>query len=383
MNKISKFIFKNVDKISLFISLILGNSDSTIVIVIVILLLIYLKKSNYDITKNITKIIKDFKENKNDNEIKNNKSNDDDFDLDSKSNNVDDIKNKKDEKHNNTEDLNIKKDNEDNKKDLNIKKDNEDNKKDLNIKKDNEDNKKDLKLNYKKTNAKDKNDYDTPITNPYPNKSKNIKLNYSESPNNYDFLLNVNNTTCSTPMFTMRTYKDIDFYFNFILHDYDTKKIHDLIMCKDIHHWMSTSSLSEEDISNEFVPVYFCLKNENNNIKVCEYLKVFINSNGDEKIAFVQKGNDYIIIEEYIELLIEKDIIQDLLSGKLYTSYNLSINEGVSTFLNKFLSLVLISESFIGEQVKLDIENYYENKSIYQYLLNTLNEDTSVFNTTI
>ena len=340
-------------KISLFTSLILGNIDSSIVIVIVLLLLMYLKNSDY----NITKIIKDFKENKNDNEIKNNKSNDDDFVLDSKSNNVDDIKNKKDEKHNNTEGLNIKKDN--------------------------EDNKKDLKLNYKKTNTKDKNDYDTNIANPYPNNTKNIKLNYSEPPNNCDFLLNVNNTTCSTPMFTMRTYKDIDFYFNFILHDYDTKKIHDLIMCKDIHHWMSTSSLSEEDISNELTPIYFCLKNENNNINVCEYLKVFINSNGDEKIAFVQKGNDYIIIEKYIELLIEKDIIQDLLSGKLYTSYNLSINEGVSTFLNKFLSLVLISENFIGEQVKLDIENYYENKSIYQYLLNTLNEDTSIFNTTI
>jgi hypothetical protein len=154
-------------------------------------------------------------------------------------------------------------------------------------------------------------------------------------------------------------------------------------MCKDIHQWMSESSLSEQDISNELVPIYFCLKNENNNINVYEYLKVFINSSNDDKIAFVQKGNDYTIIETYIETLIEKDIVQDLLCGKLYTSYNLSINEGVSTFLNKFLSLVLISENFIGEQVKLDIENYYENKSTYQYLFNTLNEDTSVFNTTI
>jgi len=357
MNKISKFIFKNVGKISLFISLIFGNSDSSIVIVIVLLLLIFLKKSNC----NITKIIKDFKENKNedDNGIKNAKYNDDDFDLDFKPNNIDDSKSTKYEKTNNTENVFI------------------------DIKKNNDDNKKGIKLNHKKINLKDKNDSESHIINPYPNNKKNIKLNYTDPPNNYDFLLNVNNSICSTPMFTMRTYNDIDFYFNFILHDYDTKKIHDLIMCKDIHQWMSTSSLSEEDISNELVPIYFCIKNENNNINVYEYLKVFINSNGDEKIAFVQKGNDYIIIEKYIELLIEKNIIQDLLSGKLYTNYNLSINEGVSTFLNKFLSLVLISENFIGEQVKLDIENYYENKSSYQYLLNTLNEDTSVFNTTI
>ena len=358
MNKISKFIFKNVGKISLFISLIFGNSDSSIVIVIVLLLLIYLKKYNY----NISKIINNFKENKNedDNEIKNTKLNDD-FDLDFKSNNVDEVKTKKDEKVDNTEDVFI-----------DMKKNNDEHK----------DLKENIKLNHTKINSKDKNDFDNHIVNPYPNNKKNIKLNYSEPPNSHDFLLNVNTSICSTPMFTMRTYNEIDFYFNFILHDYDTKKIHDLIMCKDIHQWMSTSSLSEEDISNELVPIYFCLKNENN-INVYEYLKVFISSNGDEKVAFVQKGNDYIIIEKYIELLVEKDIIQDLLSGKLYTSYNLSINEGVSTFLNKFLSLVLISENFIGEKVKLDIENYYENKSTYQYLLNSLNEDTSIFNTTI
>ena len=350
MNKISKFIFKNIGKLSLFMSLIFGNNDSSIVIVIILLLMVFLKKSNCDISK----IIKNSKENKN--EIKDTKSNDD-FELDFKENNLDESKIKNDEKKNNKEEVFV------------------DTKK-------NEDSKKNIKLNHKKINFKDKNDSDNHIVNPYPNNKKNIKLNYSEPPDNHDFLLNVNNSICSTPMFTMRTYKDIDFYFNFILHDYDTKKIHDLIMCKDIHQWMSTSSLTEQDISNELVPIYFCLKNENN-INVYEYLKVFINSNGDEKIGFVQKGNDYIIIEKYIELLIEKDIIQDLLSGKLYTSYNLSINEGVSTFLNKFLSLVLISENIIGEQVKLDIENYYENKSTYQYLLNSLNEDTSVFNTTI
>jgi hypothetical protein len=355
MNKISKFIFKNIGKISLFMSLILGNGESPIVIVIILLLLIYFKKSNY----NISKIIKNLRENEN--EIKD--TNNDNFELDSnKENNLDEIKSKKYEKNNNSEDVyeDMQKNNENNKKDM----------------------KENIKLNHKKINFKDKNDCDNNV-NPYPNDKKNIKLNYSHPPDNNDFLLNVNNSICSTPMFTMRTYKDIDFYFNFILHDYDTKKIHDLIMCKDIHKWMTTSSLSEEDISNELVPIYFCLKNENNNINVYEYLKVFINSNNDEKIAFVQKGNDYIIIEKYIELLIEKDIIQDLLSGKLYTSYNLLINEGVSLFLNNFLSLVLISENFIGEQVKLDIENYYENKSTYQYIFNTLNEDTSVFNTTI
>jgi len=337
MNKISKFILKNLGKITLFIPFFFGTNDISIIIVIILLLLIYFKKSNFTIKK----IIQNLKENEATN---NNKSDNEDFEL----NINQEIK-------------------EEPIKEEIIK---EESIKEL---------KENIKLNLKK-NTKDKIDIENSI-NPYPNKKKYIKLNYTEPLDNYDFVLDINNSICSTPMFNMRTYEDIDFYYNFIIHDYDTKKLHDLIMCKDIHQWMSNSSLSDSDISNELVPIYFCLKNEK--INVYEYLKVFINSNGEEKIAFVQKGNDYTIIEKYIEKLIEKNIIEDLLSGKLYTSYNLSINDGVSTFLTKFLSLVLISENFIGEKIKLDIENYHENKSTYQYLLNTLNEDSSVFNTNI
>jgi hypothetical protein len=183
----------------------------------------------------------------------------------------------------------------------------------------------------------------------------------------------------------MRTYKDINFYFNFIIHNYNTKKIHDLIMCKDIHQWMTSSSITDNDLPNGLIPIIFCIKNNDDNVHVYEYLKIFINSSDENngKMAFIQKGNHYNIIEKYINTLIEKNIIEDLLLGKDYTIYNLTINEGVSSFLNKFLSLVLISEDYIGEKVKLDIQYYVENKLTYDYVFNTLNQDSSIFNTCI
>jgi hypothetical protein len=209
-----------------------------------------------------------------------------------------------------------------------------------------------------------------------------IKKTLCTKPDNHEFVLNVNQAICSTPIFTLRTYNEIDFYFNFVIHDFDSKKIHNLIMCKDINKWMNTSSISDQDISDELIPIYFCIR-KNDKIEVFEYLKIFIDSNEDGKIAFIQKDNDYHLIENYIKELINKNIIFDLLDNKTYTSYNLSTNDGVCDFLNKFLSLVLISENSIGQQVKLDIENYHNNKSTYEFFLNTVNSDSTMFNTTI
>ena len=73
---------------------------------------------------------------------------------------------------------------------------------------------------------------------------------------------------------------------------------HNLIMCKDIHKWMTTSSLSNDDLSDELAPLYY-IKKQNNITEVFEYLKIFIHSNNDgTKNAFVQKGVDYLKIEK-------------------------------------------------------------------------------------
>jgi hypothetical protein len=202
-------------------------------------------------------------------------------------------------------------------------------------------NKKNIKTSCKKKNKKD----------PYENNLDDIQNSYDNKNKDNNFLINVNNATCSTPIFNMRKYEGIDFHFNFLIHDYDPKKINNLIMCKDIHKWMSSSSLTNDDLNDNLLPIYF-IKKSNNLSDVFEYLKIFIHTDSDNvKIAFVQKGSDYYVVQDDIEKLIEKGIIKDLLSDSNYFSYNLSLHDGVVNFLERFLSLVLIPEDYVGEQV--------------------------------
>lgn len=376
---ISKFIIKNIAKLSLFIPLLMDYQDG-ITLIIIILLLIYLLRTN-NIFKHLYNFL--FKNSK-----KNNKQKEKHVNINKSEQPINEpTENNMDENNEGNNEANNENNNDNNgifknfiSTLTNNKEINENLTQNPSETFQSENTSAKIDIN-KKTLSKKKNLDNLEFT-PYGNDRKNIKKKYSDKPENYDFSVNVNQAVCSTPIFTLRNYKDIDFYFNFLLHNYDTKKIHNLIMCKDIHKWMSSSSLTDEDITNELVPVYFCLKKKEK-VDVYEYLKIFIHNGEDGKIAFIQKGNDYIIIEKYIQELVDKEIINDLLDGKLYNNYNLYSNEGVNDFLNKFLSLVLISENNIGEQVTLDIENYYENKSTYDYFFNTINADSSCFNTTI
>lgn len=216
---------------------------------------------------------------------------------------------------------------------------------------------------------------------PYDNDKKLLHKQYNNPSDNNDFVLNVTHSTCGTPIFNLRTFKEIDFHFNFILHNFDTYKINNLIMCKDIHKWMTTSSLSNDDLSDELVPLYY-IKKIGEETHVYEYLKIFINTDTDNiKTALVQKGCDYLTIIGDISELINKKFIKDLLDTKNYNNYNLSLHDDVYNFLDRLLSLVLIPEELIGEKIHLDIKNYYENKKTYEYNFNTVNEDINVFNT--
>jgi flagellar biosynthesis GTPase FlhF len=217
---------------------------------------------------------------------------------------------------------------------------------------------------------------------PYANNKNHIEKKYKDNYNSHEFIININSNTCSTPIFNLRSYNNLNYYYNFIIHDFEPTKINNLIMCKDIHKWMSTSSLTNEDLNDEFIPLFY-IKKINNKIHIYEYLKIFIHTDSNEtKSAFVQKGNDFPAIEDDINELIEKGFIKDLLDNKKYTNYNLSSHDGVCNFLDKFLSLVLIPEEYIGDNVYLDIENYVENKQTYEYFFNTINADLNVFNTT-
>ena len=241
--------------------------------------------------------------------------------------------------------------------------------------------KKNIKVSIKKNKPKE----NRTKLDPYQNNKPELQDNYTHNHNihKYDFKVNVNSNICSLPVFNLRTYKDLNYYYNFIIHNYDPKKINNLIMCKDIHKWMSNSSISDEDLANELAPIYF-IKKENDLTEVFEYLRLFIHTNEDgTKVAFIQKGVDFLVIKEFIDDLIQKGLINNLLNNKDYTNYNLSQNESLIDFLDKFLSLVLIPESYIGTQFEFDIENYCENKKAFEYYYNTINSDSNLFNTTI
>ncbi len=218
---------------------------------------------------------------------------------------------------------------------------------------------------------------------PYDNNVNELQDDYDGKNNDYNFSLHVNNAICSTPIFNLRTYRDLDFHFNFLIHDFDPKKINNLIMTKDIQKWMSSASLTNEDLSDNLLPIYF-IKKVNGVSDVFEYLKIFIHTDSDGiKIAFVQRGSDYFAVKDDIDELIEKDIIKDLLNNTNYYSYNLSVHEGVLDFLERFLSLVLIAEQYIGEKISLDIENSHENKKAFEYNYNIINSESNMFNTSI
>jgi hypothetical protein len=224
---------------------------------------------------------------------------------------------------------------------------------------------------------------DKNLKDPYSNNKNTIEKGYKNEDKLNEFILSVNSNTCSIPIFNMRKYSNIDYYHNFILHDFNPNKINNLIMCKDIHKWMSTPSLSNEDIADELIPIYY-VKKIDEDIKVYEYLKIFIHTDDDDiRNASVQKGGDYLKIENDIKELIEKELIKDLLCSKQYINYNLSSRDGICNFLDRFLSHVLIPEQYIGNVIHLDINQYIENKHTYEYHLNTINSDLRGFNTTI
>lgn len=249
------------------------------------------------------------------------------------------------------------------------------------------------KLNIKESIKKNKEDYNLNKTytdyteNPYQTDIRNIQDKYVSKEQDYNFELKINQSLCSTPIFNLRTIGGLNFYWNFIIHNFDNKKLNNLIMCRDIHKWMDNSTLSNDDLEDDFCPVYYITKNnntKNSEVITFEYLKIFIHSDKDGvKNAFIQKGLDYFKIEKYINELIDNEIIKDLLCDSNYFNYNLSTHDGVTKFLDGLLSLILPPESTIGDKMTLDIKYNYENKNAYEFMYNTLNIDSNTFNTTI
>jgi hypothetical protein len=290
---------------------------------------------------------------------------------------------------NNNEDLEDECDNKDdeNEKPINKNKDDE-NEKPINKDDEKPKHKLNIKENIKKNKEYSLNHTYTDYTeNPYHTDIKNIHNKYISKNQDYNFELKVNQSLCSTPIFNLRTIKSLNFYWNFVIHNFDNKKLNNLIMCRDIHKWMDNSTLSNDDLEDDFCPIYYITKSnnsENAEIITFEYLKIFIHSDKDgTKNAFIQKGLDYSKIEKYINELIDTEIIKDLLCDSNYFNYNLSTHDGVTQFLDGLLSLILPPESTIGDTMILDVKHNCENKTAYEFMYNTLNIDSNTFNTTI
>lgn len=220
---------------------------------------------------------------------------------------------------------------------------------------------------------------------PYNNDSKKLHHSYNKESENKDFKLHVNHGILTTPIFNLRTFKDLDFYYNFYAVGLDVNHWNNLIMVNDLHKWMNTSSLSNEDLEDKFIPILFIeKKNDSENIKISEYLKIFVKTdNHGVKTAFCQKGNEFQSIKKHINILIEKHLIKDLLVDDEYYVYNLSEHHSLSNFLENLLSLILIPKNLLGEEISIDISHHCENLKTYEYFFNSLSGECNLFQTSI
>ena len=212
-----------------------------------------------------------------------------------------------------------------------------------------------------------------------------INVNYHDS-RNCLFKLKVNENNKNIPIFNLRSSDKIDFYWNFHLHNTNNSKINSLILCRDIHQWMSNSSISNEDLENRCYPLYIIFRDHksNNEIMVFEAYKIFVYSdeNGNKQ-AFISKGDNYKTIEEILNILIQLGYIRDLLNEKEYESYNLTSHHSVILFLNNLLSHFLPYESTDGEIINIDLQQYNENKDTFDYFYHTNIMPDDLLNTNI
>jgi hypothetical protein len=218
----------------------------------------------------------------------------------------------------------------------------------------------------------------------YPTNLNRLTKDYSRK--NTSFKLKINENNKNMPLFNLRTSDKIDFYWNFHLHNSDTKKINNLILCRDINQWMNNSSISDDDLENQCYPFYIIIRDRKSNdeIMIFEVYKLFVYSDeNSNKQAFVIKGDNYKTAEEILTILFELNYVKDLLNGKEYENYNLSVHDSVTLFLNNLLSHFLPYDAQNDESINIDLKQLNENKNTFEYFYHTNTLDNDMFNTNI
>jgi len=196
-----------------------------------------------------------------------------------------------------------------------------------------------------------------------------------------DFKLIVSDSNKQLLIQNLRTYDNIDFYFKFHIAEYDSKKINDLMILKDIQSWMTNCTISNDDFKNICIPVYIIIKDHKteNEIMVFEIYKMFfIEKEEGIKNCFISKGANWAAVQEIMSILHNFGYVNDLLNGKDYDVYNLANNIELCSFLENLLSVYLLSNSKTSDVVYLDMNENVDNKETFDYLYHNTNSETNM-----
>jgi len=189
------------------------------------------------------------------------------------------------------------------------------------------------------------------------------------------------------PQYILRTIPYcVNFYYTFNIPGLDNCTINSMIMLKDLLQWMSSGvSLSADILPDKLYPVMFIYKTPCGKVNCGEYLRIFVSTDDcGKRTAFVSKGKDYLCVYSYIyQLLIgcsDCPLIYDLLNGNEYYTYDISESCPVSLlqFLMALLSLYLIPDCLIGQQIIYDVSYCHETKLQLEYFYQYFNCECNV-----
>jgi len=243
--------------------------------------------------------------------------------------------------------------------------------------------KKNIESNIKKKNSKIINKQVDKFNNQtwYKNSKDKILKNYYTDEPNQDFELKVTDENKHLLICNLRTYANIDFYFKLYITDYNSKKLNQLIMLRDIQNWMCNSTITNEEFDNVAIPVYLIFKDHKSNseIMIFEIYKMFFYEKEEgKKQCFVSKGEHYVAVEEILNILFRFNYVQNLCNNNDYDTYDLSNSDELCDFLDKLLSGCTIQNSNKDDKVYLDMNQRIDNMETFEYFYDVLNGEQMI-----
>ena len=243
--------------------------------------------------------------------------------------------------------------------------------------------KKNIESNIKKKNSKVINKQVDKFNNStwYKNSKDKLLKNYYADEPNQDFELKVTEENKHLLIRNLRTYPNIDFYFKLHITDYNSKRLNQLIMLRDIQNWMCNSTITNEEFDNVAIPVYLIFKDHKSNseIMIFEIYKMFFYEKEEgRKQCFVSKGEHYVAVEEILNILFRFNYVQNICNDKDYDTYDLSNSDELCDFLDKLLSGCTVQNSNKDDKVYLDMNQRVDNMETFEYFYEVLNGEQMI-----